>query len=74
MRFLGIVALNCGGVEKCISLGRLSKFMHGVLSRGPSNQLSSRTSGHKRCRVDKEYCRVENASHERDFVHLRTLL
>ena len=40
-------------------LGRLSKFMHGVLSRGPRNVLSSRTSGHKDCRVDKEYFREE---------------
>ena len=41
-------------VEKCILLGRLSKFSHGVQSRVPSNQLSSRTSrtsGHKHCRV-----------------------
>ena len=30
--------------------------------KGPSNRLSSRTSrtsGHKHCRVDKENCRVE---------------
>ena len=52
-----------GWVEKCISLGR---FMHGVLIRGPGNLLSSctsRMSGQKDCRVDKECCRVENASH-----------
>ena len=49
-------------VEKCISLARLSKFMHGVQRRDSKNLLSSRTSrtsGHKHCRVDKEYCRVE---------------
>ena len=49
-------------VLKCISLATLSKFMHGVPSWGPSNQLSSRTSGtsgYKHCRVDNENCRVE---------------
>ena len=43
-------------MEKCISLGRLSKFIHGVLSSSPRNLLlsrTSRTSGHKYCRVEK---------------------
>ena len=63
-------------VEKCISLGRLTKFMHGVLSRGPSNQLSSRmsghkrrTSGHKRCQVDKEYhCPQTHMKHNQPLL------
>ena len=42
-------------VEKCISLGRLEHYFNDVVvSRGPSNQLSSRTSrtsGYKRSRV-----------------------
>ena len=48
-------------VEKCISLGRLRRFKHDVVSEGPKQQvvesyewtqvLSSRTSGYKCCRV-----------------------
>ena len=54
---------GCSG-GKCISLARLSKFIYGVQSRGPSNQsVSSRTSGHKRCRVTKNIVEWKNAYH-----------
>ena len=37
--------------------------------KGPNNWLSSRTSGHKHCRVEKVNCRVALASLvENDFV------
>ena len=53
--------MGCGRyyVESCTRVVGWKNAWCLNISRGPSNQLSSRASGHKRCLADKEYCRVE---------------